>query len=188
MQYFETKFENRSGGTQDVLEDGKTLVLLQPGDKKMVESQDPSTSYAAYSRITYEKDGTVTLHENRDWRFPLPEGMLMLEIFNRDGSPAETFYPSPGGTAQPIIAYKGIPRFCCVDIHNAQWASVARLEIKLVEHTEHQGDLVVRKKVLEHVRTPRSKSEIKAIEKRLLAEYEQKAKDEMKRLFPRPGQ
>ncbi|MCJ7588871.1 MAG: hypothetical protein MUQ00_13360 [Candidatus Aminicenantes bacterium] len=174
---------NKTKSTIVVNEGGRELLRLEPSQKKFVESRDPGTTYAPWSRIIYEKNDTVTLKENHDWRFPLQAGQLMLTIINRDGHDIEQFYLS-GNTLEPVLAYKNIPRYCCVNIHDPTWAFISKLEIKLVEHTEKNGDYIVRKSVVEKVKTMRSKSEIKAIEKLLVDEAIANAKADFKRRFP----
>ncbi len=182
MQYWETKFRNERTSSVEVLESGgKVLLELQPGQTKFVESRDPSTSYAPWDEVTFKDDGSVKLHENRAWRWPGPPDKLMLTILNRDGANSELFYV---GAAEPVHCFKGIPRYVAIDIHDTPWSSVERLEIKLVEHKAKEGDFLVKKNVLEHVRTLRSKKEIRAIEQQLLDEATAKAKADLAKRFP----
>ena len=183
MQYYETHFENRTKGTIVINEDGRELIRLEPGQKKIVESRDPSTSYAAWSRIVYQKDGTVSLKENHAWKFPLQAGRLMLTILNIDGAGTEQFYTA-GNTFEPVLCYKGVPRFVAVDIHDPTWAFISRMEIKNVEHKERDGDYFKTRTVVEKVRTLRSQKEIAAIEKLLIDEAVTRAKQDFKRRFP----
>jgi len=183
LQYFETEFINKRKSTVIVEEEGRELLRLEPGQKKFVESRDASTSYAAWSKIVYRENGKVDLHENHAWKFPLPEDKLMLTILNIDGKDTEQFYMS-GNTFEPVLAYKNVPRFVAVDIHDPQWAFIARMEIRLVEHKEKSGDYFVTKHVLERVKTLRGPKEVKAIEKLLVEEAIAKAKADFKRRFP----
>jgi hypothetical protein len=181
MEYYETEFVNKRKSSVDVLEDGKTLLMLAPGQTKWVESQSPGTSYAPFLKVVFKEDGSVKLDENRAWKFPNPNNLLMLEIVNIDGAGSETFYL---GMGEPVRCYKGIPRFVGVDIHDAEWAFVEKMEIRNVEHKDKQGDYIARRTTLERVKTMRSKSEIKAIEKRLYDEAVLKVKLDLKRRFP----
>jgi len=184
VQYFLTEFVNKSKSTQIVNEDGRELIRLEPGQKKIVESRDPSTSYAAWSRIVYKADGKVDLHENKSWKFPLQKtGMLMLTILNIDGAGTEQFYTA-GNTFEPVLCYRGVPRFVAVDIHDPQWAFIARMEIRKVEHKEKDGDYFKTRTVVEKIKTMRSPKEVKVIEKLLVEEAIAKAKADFKRRFP----
>jgi len=165
LQYYETKFENKSISTVVIDEDGRELLRLEPGWRKMVESQSPLTSYAAWSKIVYEKDGTVKLTENPDWKWPGPPDQLMLTIINRDGAGSEMFHVSGG---EPVICYKGIPRMVAIPYWDAAWRYVEKLEIKNVDSIEHSGDFIVKKKTLQYIKTMRSKKEIAAIDKHLI--------------------
>ncbi len=172
MEYWETEFVNKRKTSVEVQERGQTLLTLEPGQIKFVESSDPNTSYAPWYRITFKEDNRVELEENKAWRWPGPKDQLMLTIINLDGRDTETFYT---GTGEPIICYKGIPRYVAIEPWDASWNFVAKLEIKNVEKTEREGDYVVRKCVLEQVKTMRSKTEIDAIKKQLVREAKAKA-------------
>lgn len=180
---YETEFVNRRSSTVEVLEGGRVLLTLQPGERKFVESRDPGTSYAAWRKVVYTKGG-VDVQENRDWRFPLPEGWLRLTIVNVDGAPSETFYV---GAMEPVQCYRGIPRFVAVDYHDSNWALIERVELRLVEHREREGDYVVTRRRLERIITPRSKREVREIQRRLLAEATEKARRDLERRFPMQG-
>lgn len=183
MEYWETEFKNERQQRVSVLEnEGQVLLTLEPGARKFVESKSPSTSYAPWFRITFLANGKVQLEENRAWRWPGSADKLMMTIINVDGADSETFYV---GAGEPIRCYKGIPRFVAIDVNDTTWNTVAKLEIKLVEHAEQNGDYVTHKKVLEQVRTPRTASEIKAIKERILEDATKRKKLELKIAFAR---
>jgi hypothetical protein len=185
MLYWETKFRNERRSAVDVLEGGgRTLLTLEPGQTKFVESKDAATSYAAFDEVVFKENGEVKLHENRAWRWPNPNGLLMLTIINRDGAQCECF--RIGG--DPVHAFKGIPKFVGVDIHDTAWAQVERLEVMNVEKKIREGDYIVKRTTLEHVKTMRSKKEIRAIQERLLAEAAANAQQELRRMFQRMEQ
>ena len=182
MEYWETKFRNERKSTVEVMEDaGQTLLTLEPGQTKFVESKDTSTSYAAFDEVVFKENGEVRLHENRAWRFPNPNNLLMLTIINVDGANCEGFYLS-GGVL--VHCYRGIPRYVGVQYSDPVWAQVERVERRLVEHRVKDGDYIVKKNVLEDIRTMRSKKECKAVQDRLLAEATEKARAELRRQFP----
>jgi dihydroxyacid dehydratase/phosphogluconate dehydratase len=58
----------------------------------------------------------------------------------------------------------------------------------LVEHRERDGDYIVEKHVLKDVKTPRSKKEIKAIEKQLEDAAIEKARREVQQTFPKSAE
>jgi len=176
MQYFRTTFENKSKGTIFVNEDGKELLRLEPGQKKFVESKSAVTSYSPFERIVYEKDGTMKLTENPDWKWPGPPDQLMLTILNTDGAGSELFHVAAG---EPVICYRGVPRYVAIPYWDAEWRYVEKLEIKFIEHIEKTGDYIKRKNVLEFVKTMRSKKEIASIEKRLIDEATAQAKENL---------
>ncbi len=177
MEYWETEFCNKRKTSVEVQERGQTLLTLAPGETKWVESNSAKTSYAAWFRITFKEDGKVELEKNPAWVLSnVYPGQLILEILNIDGNNSETFYDGKG---EPIVAYKGIPRYAPIEIWDSSWNFVAKLEIKLVEQAEKEGDYVVRKCKLEQVKTLRSKTEIDAIKRRLVREAKAKAAKEV---------
>lgn len=183
MQYFETAFINERKVSVSVLENGgQVLLTLASGEKKFVESKSPETSYSPFSKVTFKEGGKLQLEENPAWKWPGPADKLMLEIINVDGADSELFYV---GAGEPIRCYRGIPKFIAIDVNDTTWNAVARLEIRLVEHVEKNGDYVVRKSKLEQVRTPRSASEISEIKKRILEEAQRRKKLELKIAFAR---
>jgi hypothetical protein len=107
--------------------------------------------------------------------------MLMLEALNIDGPPTESF--SVAGTFWQC--YRGIPKLIPVDIHDREWVLVARLEWRLVEHKERDGDYFKTIKKLEMVKTPRSRKEIKDIQRKLEEAAVLKARQEVQRHFPK---
>lgn len=179
--YFETEFKNKRKENVHVHEGGKILCIVPPGESRFVESFDPRTSYARWFRVVFSGDDKISFDENHTWRWPYP-GMLRLEALNIDGPPTESF--SVAGTFWQC--YKGVPRYVPIDVHDTAWAFIARLEWRLVEHKVKDGDYIIKKNVLEMVKTERSRKEIKNIEKQLLDEAIAKTKREMERHFPKP--
>jgi len=180
MQVFETKFVNKRSTSVDVFEYGKLLTRIEPGETRHVESRSPKTSWARWSVVKFSGDDKVSFDENKNWEWPYP-GMLALEALNIDGKMTESF-PVAG---EYYHCYRGIPKLVPVDIHDTAWAFVARLEWRLVEHKVKDGDYIVKKNVLEMVKTMRSKKEVRDLQKQLLLEVSEKAKEEMKRHFPK---
>lgn len=181
MTYYETQFLNERKSSVTVLENDQVLLTLEPGARKFVESKSPETSYAPFSSVVFKEGGKVELEKNPAWKWPGGADKLMLEILNVDGCDSETFYCG----AEPVRCYRGIPRYVAIDVNDTSWNIAARLEIKLVEHVEKNGDYIARKKVLEQVRTLRTPSEIKAIKERILEDATKRKKLELKIAFAR---
>jgi hypothetical protein len=105
----------------------------------------------------------------------------MLEALNVGGAATESFDVA----GEYYHCDKQIPKLIPVDIHDKKWACIARLEWRMVEYKERDGDYIVKKTVLEMVKTERSKKEIKKIKEQLLDEAIEKTKREMERQFPK---
>ena len=177
--YYETEFCNKRKGNVHVHESGKILCIVPPGESRFVESFDPRTTYARWSRVIF-KDSKVDFDENREWRWPYGD-KLCLEALNIDGVETESF--SAAGTFW--WCYRGIPKLIPVDIHDREWVFIARLEWRFVEHKEKDGDYFKTIKKLEMVKTERSRKEIKKIKEQLLDEAIEKTKREMAQRFPK---
>jgi len=177
---FETRFVNKRRIAIDVFEYGQTLVTLQPGEARHVESRSAKTSFARWTKVTF-KEGKVDFDENSQWAWPWPD-MLMLEFLNVDGTARESiqiageFYKSD----------KGIPKLIPISPRDTSWCFIQKIERKLVEHKIKEGDYIVKKKILEDVKTMRSKKECKDIERKLEEAAVLKARQAIRQQFPKP--
>lgn len=139
------------------------------------------TSYARWSVVTFKENGKVDFDENREWRWPWPD-MLALEFLNVDGTATEGLRVGN----QIYQSDRGIPRYVPISPSDTTWAFYAKVERKFVEHRIKEGDYFIKKKILEDVKTERSKREIKKIKELLLDEAIEKTKREMEQRFPKP--
>jgi hypothetical protein len=170
---FETALENRKSVPVRVQEYGRPFLTIEPGETRCVESRSALTSYARWNRIVFAGK-TIRFTENPAWKFPFQD-KLMLEVLNSCGPTGESI--RIGGKFYP--AEIGIPIFVPVEHDDLQWAFVARLEKKLVEKREKQGDYFIKKIIPEWTKQLRSKREIAAIEKQLFSKRAEKlAKDQ----------
>jgi len=180
---FDTRFVNKRDSVVRIFEYGKELVRLEPGETRHVESRSPKTSYARWSELVFKDQGRVSLTENKAWEWPYPD-MLMLEFLNLDGTATEGLLVA----GQIYHSEKNIPRLIPVSPSDTNWCFIQKIERKLVEHKIREGDYYIKKKILEDVKTLRSRKECRDIEKQLLLEVSEKAKAEMKRHFPKSEQ
>jgi hypothetical protein len=162
---FETELINKTDGEKIVLEYRKEMLRLGPGETKRIHSIVPTTSYARYSRIVFEKDNGVTHKVNPKWAPPPSwEGRWVLEIVN-EAYEHQTIRINQ----ESVSAYRGIPRLAPVDIDDPLvW--VRRLTIKeAVERTQdgcHPGYLKEQRRVVS-VRELRPKRDLLAIKARM---------------------
>jgi hypothetical protein len=178
---FKTRLENKREIPVIVEEYGRILLKIGPGEVRNIESRSPMTSYAPWSEIVFSGTDKISFTENKEWEFPWPE-MLMLTVLNVDGQACEGLYF--GGKLYDC--YRGIPRFVPISYADKNFYFVERLEKRLVERKVKDGDFLVKKMVLENIKTLRSKREIKEIEKKVLAEAAERAEKETKRRFLKP--
>jgi hypothetical protein len=177
---FETRFVNKRDSAVRVFEYGRELIRLQPGEARHVESRSPKTSWARWSVVKFSGDDKVSFDENKDWRWPWPD-KLMLEFVNIDGTASEGLMIA----GQVYQSDKNIPKLIPISPRDTSWCFIQKIERKLVEHKIREGDYYIKKKILEDVKTLRSRKECRDIEKQLLLEVTEKAKAEMKRNFPK---
>lgn len=135
MEY-ETIFENRRPEYVHVCESGsKKLVDLAPGQNFKVTATDPQKTYARFSRIVYEPDGGVTLHDNKEWRHPdLLPTQFVTEIFNEGRVEHERIECN----GQWHSCYKGIPKYVYPDItcRNLVLYSEIKIVVTLVKKSD----------------------------------------------------
>jgi hypothetical protein len=162
---FETELINKTDGEKIVLEYRKEMLRLGPGETRRIHSIVPTTSYARYSRIVFEKDGGVNCKVNPEWAPPPSwEGRWVLEIVNEAYE-----HQTMRINQESVSAYRGVPRLAPVDIDDSLvW--VRRLVIKeVVERMQdgcHPGYLKERRRVVS-VRELRPKQDLMAIKARL---------------------
>ncbi|MGA2363839.1 MAG: hypothetical protein ABSG73_15470 [Candidatus Aminicenantales bacterium] len=162
---FETELINKTDGEKIVLEYRKEMLRLGPGETKRIHSIAPTTSYARYSRIVFEKDGSVTHKVNAKWTPPPSwEGRWILEIVNEAYE-----HQTMRINQESVSAYRGVPRLAPVDIDDPLvW--VQRLVIKeAVERMQdgcHPGYLKEQRRVIS-VRELRPRRDLLAIKAQL---------------------
>jgi hypothetical protein len=104
---YETEFVNKTDAHKKICEYGRVLMELEPGQTGTAVSTLPTTTYARFSKVVFEKDGSVSVKENQDWEPPaLAHGQFATEILNIDGAELESMRVN----GEPVQCYKGIPR------------------------------------------------------------------------------
>jgi len=177
---YETRFVNKRKIAIDIFEYGNVLLILQPGEARHVESRSPKTSWARWSQVTFSKEDKVSFDENREWRWPYPD-MLMLEFLNVDGTAREGL--RVGG--EIYHSDKGVPKLIPIPPSDTNWCFIEKIERKFVEHKIKEGDFLIKKKVLEDVKILRSKKEIEAIKRKLEEAAVLRARQDIQRQFPK---
>ena len=174
-QIYETELVNRRDEETAVLEYGRVLLRLPPGQSVAVYSRDPSTTYARFRRVVYEKDGTVTVKANDAWNPPeLAEGVWPTEVLNLDGAPTEAIRVNDSS----FEAYKGVPMLAYPGIHDPL-AWYKRVTMKNVTtRTRYPGmpEYLIAKTALAVVKEPRSKSDCRRIKAQIEARFPKDSK------------
>jgi hypothetical protein len=114
-----------------VLENGKPLLHLKPGESVTVHSASPLSTYARFSTVVWKKDGEVDVVLNKDWTPPDSwKGRYLIEILNRDGAAQEGLRVSD----ESVTAVKGVPRLVPISVDDAN-VFYSRM-VKVAETTE----------------------------------------------------
>ncbi len=105
--FFQTIFVNESHEYRKVHDGGHTLLELAPGATDEIMTDNPSKSYARFSKITFRADGSAKIDYNKAWKMPnLASDTFVCELFNDDGNDIEVIYV--GG--EPVQVYRQIPK------------------------------------------------------------------------------
>ena len=162
---FETELINKTDGEKIVLEYRKEMLRLGPSETKRIHSIVPTTSYARYSRIVFEKDGSVSHKVNPKWAPPPSwEGRWVLEIVN-EAHEHEVLRVN----GESVSAYRGVPRLAPVDLDDPLvWVKrlIIREAVERMQDGCHPGYLKEQRRVVS-VRELRPKRDLLAIKARL---------------------
>jgi len=177
-----TDFENkRPDPARVVYQDGSTLFYLAAGGKSFVEMWSPAAFYAPWSRVTFEKDGTISLKHRSGYEDPLKEAPWVLELVNKDGSPDESV--RVGGETLSVL--KGFPIRVSLQLHDPliyyqrlEWVTIKE---KIRDRTT--PEYLVWTTRVECRKVLRKKSEIAKIKKLLEEEAVEDARELAARRF-----
>ena len=164
------QFVNRRKISVPVFEFCRLLLEVEPESEFVVEMWDPNTSYAPFSRISFEEGDKVTVKKNSAWSLPKKPTEYELELLNEAGSPVEGFYPNAANET-PIHCYRGIPRYISIPL-DSKFIRFRRVIWRLVKEKiqdRNNSDYMVWGSRVEQVFEPRSKAELDKIEAALKA-------------------
>jgi hypothetical protein len=108
---YQVEFENQRSAPVRVEENGRTMLVLQPGQTAVIEAWDPSVMFARFSRVVYKRDGSVSVRENPEWRSPIAADRWTLDLLNADSDTMQSLRVN----GEPTELYRGIPRTVPVD-------------------------------------------------------------------------
>jgi len=173
---FRTVVKNASAGEMRVLTDqGTEWFMLSPGAEVCLVSWSPRTRLAPFSKLTYEKDGRLSVTRRFGFKDPAEEAPYSILLDNRDGAESESLMI--GG--EYVEAHRGLPRLVAVPLVDPKVVYKAIRWVKKTVKVPAPGhrDYLITRQIIEKVMVPRKASEIRAI-KHLL---EKQALDEARR-------
>lgn len=174
-----TEFINKSSTNQVVREFGRELLALAPGQVAKVAAYLPTTSYARFSKVVYERDGDVTVRENSDWAPPsIGPFQSLTEILNVDGAAIESITVN----GEPILCYKGIPRLVYPDLTDPLvfYKSMTFKNVTKKVPDPGMPSYLVRKTTLNIIKEQRSKRDCQKIKSMLEDRIKERALRDMK--------
>jgi hypothetical protein len=106
-EIYETEILNDSGRPYTLHEQNRVLAVIQPLSRRVIESGEPTTLYAPYSRLLVRADGSVELTRRESFALPEPpEGAVRVAFCNIEGGELEYLPVEPIGT---LRLPRGIP-------------------------------------------------------------------------------
>lgn len=170
---YRIEFENQRSVPVRVEENGRLMLTLQPGQTATIEAWDPSVMYAPFRKVTYKRDGSVSVRENPDWTSPTAADRWTIDLLNEDADTLQSI--RVGG--QLVELYRGIPRTVPLEIHDPLiwYKRIAFVDEDEVVPHPRNPNYVQRTRQLKMKRTPRSKRDLRKIK-------EQRAEAERQRV------
>ena len=179
-----TTFVNKSETPWRVLEKGRDLLVVAPGQEDSIESWHNRTDWSRWSKVVREKDERLTLTENSRWQNPWQDKFYCVELVNESGAPEESVQvvePSPAFTSARgyVTAMRGVPRIIPLHIEDnlIKWREIRwhKKEIRLpILGTKY---FTTEWRVVKEC-VPRSKAELKAVLKERQAITAERLKEE----------
>jgi hypothetical protein len=166
----------RRGGVVVIDRDGTILLNLQPGRPAQLESANALTTFAPFSRITWNEDGTVACEPRPGWADPYDKFAPWKVIYlNVDGKEIEEKVVA----GYHLFLMKGIPVpiFVSARAEEAKYARVKLVHGEKDQHSERWPGYLIRSTVLVEVNEERPEKELALVmaDRERLLEKEQGA-------------
>jgi hypothetical protein len=118
---FETRFINKSETPWRILERGRDLLMVKPGEEDTIESWHNRTDWSRWAKVVREKNERLTLTENPAWSCPWQGTHYLLELINESGAPEESIpvcWPNEActGPSNYITVVRFVPRIICLNV------------------------------------------------------------------------
>jgi hypothetical protein len=160
VESFITELVNNRHGPVAVTDfDGVMIAILQPGQTLRVESATPRTTFAPYTRVTWNEDGTVDCELRPNWIDPysaLAPWKVIVE--NQSGKEVEEVEVA----GNRVFLMRGIPYavFVSATAEEARWARIALVNASVDECSSGWNGYSIRNTVLKKVTEERQANEL----------------------------
>lgn len=180
-EVYSTLLVNEQSERIPICENGKVMFYLNPKSKYVIESWSPRTSYAPYSKITFEKNGRLSASPRRGFPDLLADAPFTILLDNRDGATSETV--QIGGDFVEVL--KDLPKRVSIQIEDRLiiYKAITWRLRKVLEAVPGAPDYVRKRGFVEKAYVPRKKSEIQKIKKLISDDAAEKAREESTRRF-----
>jgi hypothetical protein len=169
---------------------GGNWIPIPPGKEIVLCSWSDRTMYAPFSRVTFEKKGTVSVTMRFNFHDPMEDAPHSILLDNRDGGEQEVIKIDDNYV--PVV--RGIPRRVPISLVDPR---VGYKEIRWVRRTVKEPhpanrSYLITRQIVERVLVGRKAAELRAIrkelEKRAVEEARQAADQVFKRIQPVEGE
>jgi hypothetical protein len=184
---FKTVIKNSRDGDAVLQDDnGGNWLRLSAGESITLASWSPKTMYAPYSKVVFEKNGTVNATRRFGFRDPTEDVPYSILLDNRAGGELEVI--SINGEYVSVV--KGVPRRVPISLIDPRigYRAIVWKKKTVKEPIPGNRDYLQTRTIVERVMVGRRAAELRAIkkelEKRAVLEARENADRAFKRITP----
>lgn len=185
--YLKTVIKNNRDSAVMLQDDkGGNWFPIPPGRELVLCSWSPTTMYAPFSKVVFERNGKVSAARRFGFKDPADDWPYSLLLDNRDGSELEVLKVND----DYVAAVRGIPRRVKIDLFDPRvgYRAIRWVKKTVKEPAPSNRDYLLTRTIVERRLIGRKASELRAIrkelEKQAVAEARQKADQVFKQIQP----
>jgi len=169
---------------------GGNWIPIPPGKEIVLCSWSDRTMYAPFSRVTFEKKGTVSVTRRFNFHDPMEDAPHSIVLDNRDGGEQEVIKIDD----DYVSVVRGIPRRVPISLIDPRvgYKAIIWKKKTIKEPIPGNKNYLATRTIVEKVQVGRKAAELRAIkkelEKRALQEARQAADRAFKRIQPVEGE
>jgi len=178
---YKTELVNKRDDPAVLWEGGKELIKLRPKSECFIESWSAHTSYAPYSKVTFERNGRLSLTKRHGFPDLLKAAPFVLELINIDGASSESIRVNDAY----VEVVRDIPRRVAVWIGDplVVYKKIVWKKRTVKEPIPGNKNYLTTRTIIEKQLVPRKSSEIRKIKKILADQSMKEARESTERRF-----